>query len=306
MGDIMRVGIVVLVVIVAAVMVFIMLNAQTAKQKAPTVITKSSSVKEKSDTKLGWMDNALYTERDRQRVIYVSDQMDDSNLSVIRSIQSGIRGSVTRRDFELMRQDRRRAQAAYPDVSRDDLFTGGWVNVDLSARIPRDFCTSGNSNSTQGKDGKWYLDGGCYTSFVRSQYTKRADAETTVKYFAAMKTKQREEKLARLRKEGPFAWMAGSGGLISVRFDKKTNEVVVIRAKEWASKATEYRIPFVLEEWVDVDAYDIDAIKKVPSFAKATEHEIDVQSTGVTMSSGSMGSPVGTLMPGESTTVTMH
>ena len=38
-----------------------------------------------------------------------------------------------------------------------------------AARIPRDFCTSGNSNSTQGKDGKWYLfDGGCYTSFVQS------------------------------------------------------------------------------------------------------------------------------------------
>lgn len=247
------------------------------------------------DTKLGWMDNAPYTEQDRKRVLAISGQTSDSNESVIRSIQSGIRGSINRRDFELMRQDRRRAQASYPDVPYKDLFTSGWVNVDYSAKIPDEFCTSGNSNGSQGKDGKWYLDGGCYVSFVRPQYTERADAETTAKYFSDRKAKQREKDLERLKQEGPIIISCGSGGSMYVKLDKNTNEVVVTRAKEWEASGIEYRIPFVPEEWVDVNYLDdLDAIKKIPSFAMATEKEVSVEPSGVTIGgwSGPASEPI--------------
>lgn len=273
------------------------LNAQIAKRKTP-------AAKLKPETKLGWESSSPYTERDRQRVMEIFGQRANSVLSVIRSIQSGARGRMTRKDFELMREDCRRAQAAYPEVNSEELFTGGWVNVDLSAKVPMDFCQSGNSAGTQGKDGKWYLDGGCYVSFVRPQYTKRADTYTVAKYFENQKAKQRADELARLKEDGPFVMMGGSGGSITVSLDKKTNEVVVVRAEEWASKGIEYRIPFILEEWVDIDPYNLEAIKKIPSFAKSTQRQVDVQPSGVRMSLGSMGSQSGTLMPGESSIMT--
>lgn len=245
-------------------------------------------LKPADDTKLGWMDDAPYSKHDRERVMRISGQTYGTNHVAIRAILAGLRGSVTRRDFELMRQDRRRAQAAYPDVSSGDLFTAGWINVGVDAKIPTKFCTSGNSSGTLGKDGEWYLDGGCFTSFVRAQYPNRADAVSTAKYFSELRAKHRAEKLNRLKEGGPFYASSGTGGSMWVYLDEKTNEVVVGRADSWASKGTEYRFSFVIEDWVDVNVWDLDSIKKMPSFAMVVQQEIAVQPSGVMWGSQKM------------------
>ena len=116
-----------------------------------------------------------------------------------------------------------------------------------------------------------------------------------VKYFSDRKAKQREKDLERLKQEGPFIISCGSGGSMYVKLDKNTNEVVVTRAKEWEASGIEYRIPFVPEEWVDVNYLDdLDAIKKIPSFAMATEKEVSVEPSGVTIGgwSGPASEPI--------------
>src|SRR6202521_5933570 len=91
--------------------------------------------------KLGWMDDEVLSAADTRRVAQLSGAGYGSDEGVITAMQSGARGEVDRRDFELLRQDRRRAQAAYPDVSPDDLYAGAWVSVGLSAKVPDTFCT---------------------------------------------------------------------------------------------------------------------------------------------------------------------
>jgi hypothetical protein len=253
------------------------------------------------EEKLGWMDDKPLTASDRKRIETITGQSVDSNETVIRGIQGGLRGGLTRRDFELLRQDARRAIAAYPDVKSDDLFAGGWFQVDLSDRVPSEFCRSMNSNSTivAGKD---YLDGGCYHSFVRSKYPNRADAAATKAFFVVLKEKQRAERLADLRKNGPLVWWGGSGGAMKVHLDKKTGMVVAVRAQEWATTAKQWTFPFVPEEWVDVNVSDVADLKKLPSFAHATETEITVAPSGTRMGPvTSQGRQFnGVLMPGES------
>lgn len=162
--------------------------------------------------KLGWMDDAELTSSDRARIALISGSGSPSDAGVIASIQSGMRGSITRGDFELLRQDRRRAQAAYPDVRADDLYTGTWINVDSTARVPDNFCSSGNSNGTQGADGKWYLDGGCYVSVVKPEYSKRADAATTKRVLTELKNADRQKSEARIKKWGYSSSWSDSGG----------------------------------------------------------------------------------------------
>lgn len=166
--------------------------------------------------KLGWLDDAELSAADRRRIAEITGVSQDSNLSVIRSIQGGSRGNITRTDFELLRQDRRRAKAAYPEVKDGDLLQSGWFNIDMSARIPDNFCTSGNSNGTQGADGKWYLDGGCYLSFVNPKYPDRADAATTKKMLADLKDGERQKRIAHIQRWGHSTWSSGTGGSVNV------------------------------------------------------------------------------------------
>lgn len=162
--------------------------------------------------KLGWMDDAELTASDRARIARISGSGASYDTGVIAAIQSGVRGTVTRRDFELLRQDRRRAQAAYPEVKSADLYTGTWLNVDFSDRIPDSFCKSGNSNGTKGADGKWYLDGGCYVSVVNAKFSKRADAAATKRVLAELKDTDRQKSLAQIKKWGYSTAWGGSGG----------------------------------------------------------------------------------------------
>lgn len=254
-------------------------------------------------SKLGWMEDMPFSDSDRARLAALSGQGFDSNLSSIRAMQGGFSGDLTRRDFELLRQDRRRARAAYPNVDQDKLFNDAWFNVPLSSKVPDSFCTSGNSNGTQGDDGKWYLDGGCYMATVRPEFTKRASPEETKAFFVALKAKETADTIKRLQTDGYMFSAGGSGGSLSVDCTSAKG-CVVTQADEWASKGHEYRFPYVPEEWAS-QPFDMDAIRKVSSFARAIVKVIDVQPSGVTMTSGN-GQPFpqgGTLMPGQSVTV---
>ena len=208
--------------------------------------------------KLGWLDDAALTPADQARIAAIAGTGKSDNLQVIRSMQSGSRGAITRRDFELLRQDRRRAKAAYPNVSEDDLYTGIWLQVDVGARIPDKFCTSGNSNGTE-VDGKWYLDGGCYVNSVRPQYPNREDAASTKRILAELNDAKRQKKIARVAKWGYSTWWSGTDGAVSVNGypdPLPSNEegddnhvpgqvVIVIDGK------TKYQFPFVPSDWID-------------------------------------------------------
>jgi hypothetical protein len=209
--------------------------------------------------KLGWLDDSPLTDADRQRIAEITGNPYSDNLGVIRAIQSGARGNLTRRDFELLRQDRRRAQAAYPDVDKEKLFVSGWFNVDMSARVPSDFCNSGNSNGTQGADGKWYLDGGCYLSYVSADYPKRTDAATTKRVLAELKDATRQKRLAHIKHWGYSTWSSGTGGSLSVNCypdplpsseeaDEKhiAGQCVII-----LDEKTQYTFPFEATDWLD-------------------------------------------------------
>lgn len=201
--------------------------------------------------KLGWLDDATLSDADTKRIAAISGS------GVIQGIQAGARGNVTRRDFELLRQDRRRARAAYPDVAEDDLYSGTWLNVDLSARVPSDFCGSGNSNGTK-VDGKWYLDGGCYTSIVRAEYTKRADAETTKRVLAELKDVGRQKRIAHIKRWGYSTWQSGTGGSLSVDCnpdplpsDKDASDRNIAGKCVIINGKTKYIFPFDAADWVD-------------------------------------------------------
>lgn len=237
------------------------------------VVAITSIATNRDPDKLGWLDNATLTDADRTRLAFLSGANAGSNLDIIRNIQSGGRGNVTRRDFELLRQDRRRAKAAYPNVSDDDLYDGGWLQVDLHARIPMEFCTSGNSNGTEA-DGKMYLDGGCYVSAVQSKYPNREDAVTTKRILAELNDVGRKKQIAYIVKWGYHTWWSGTDGSVSVHgypdplpSDKEADgyqyiagQVVIIIDNE-----TIYQFPFTASDWIDAPSSKDGLIKLAKS-----------------------------------------
>lgn len=228
--------------------------------------------------KPGWMDHAPLTGADRQRIAEITgtalaDQ--EGHSGVIRSIQSGIRSGIGRRDFELLRQDRRRARAAYPGVDPSALFRSGWFQVDRTAEIPADWNTSGNGDATQGSDGRWYIDGGAYLSYVAAGYPNRATAEETASWIKMQTAARRAEKLARDRIQFE---RVGSGGSFSVLC--KDGTCTVHQADEWASRGNAYTFPFVPADWMD-DPVSMEAIAALPSFAHADIKEEEVTPSGL-------------------------
>lgn len=62
--------------------------------------------------------------------------------------------------------------------------------------------------------------------------------------------------------------------------------VIVQSAQEWASTADRWSMPFVVDEWADINEGDLDAIKKLPSFASAKLEQVSVQPSGMSVSVG--------------------
>lgn len=251
-----------------AVGILILVATQTGVgHEAASVVQRATGLQLSHD-KLGWMDDAELTPSDRARIAYIVGRGDSSDVGVIASIQSGMRGTATRRDLELLRQDRRRAQAAYPEVKSDDLYTGTWLSVEFSSRVPDNFCNSGNSNGTQGSDGKWYLDGGCYVSVVNSKFSKRADANTTKLVLAELKDTDRQQTLAQIRKWGYSTLWGGSSG--NGRVDcypnplpsnQEETDTVIPGKCVIILDADRYELPFDPADWVN-PAYWRDGLEK--------------------------------------------
>jgi hypothetical protein len=215
--------------------------------------------------KLGWMDDVEFTAADRARVAELMGRgFQDSatgggHLSVIRSIQQGgSRSSVVRRDFELLRQDRRRAQAAYPGVATDDLYQGVWLQVDLSARVPADWNQSHNGDSTRGPDGESYLDGGVYVSGVSPKYPDRADVATTKRVLAELKDAETQKRIKRISKWGYSSSWGGTGGSGRIGCypdplpsSEEADDLHVPGMCVVVLDDTKYVFPFVPAEWIN-------------------------------------------------------
>lgn len=225
--------------------------------------------------KLGWMDDGPFTDADRQRVAEISGRGRPDSVSVIRSMQGGARSQIIRRDFELMRQDWRRARAAYPDVSEDDLGYGAWIQVDYSAKIPAKW-GGANSNSMSEKDSsESYLDGPDYRSFVKPEYTRRADAATTKRVLSEMRDGERQKWIKRISKWGYSTSWGSTGG--SGRFEcypdplpssEEPDDLHIPGKCVVILDDTKYVFPFVPSEWIDPPWYD--GVKKLASFRQAT------------------------------------
>lgn len=291
----------------ACVLVVCLTHISTAPQKVASASDNFPAQKPNLNEP-GWLDSEPFTTADRVRVAEITGSgiadRQNGHLGVIRRIQAGNRSIIQRRDIELLRQDRRRAMAAYPDVAQDVLFQSIWLQIDINAKVPMEWNTSNNGDGSLGKDGKWYLDGGMYTSFVSPQYPNRATADETATFFKDRAEKRLAAKLAR-----DHIWWSrgGSGGSLSV--DCKDGVCVVRQADEWASRGKIYTFPFLAAEWVS-DPGTMEKIRALPSFAAATIEDEDVRPNGVTIG-GSVPltsdpnfvpyRPEMVLMPGQST-----
>jgi hypothetical protein len=249
------------------------LNGSIKLPTAPTLTSIAVATGLTTPDKLGWMDDVEFTEADRQRVAQIGGRGFADNLGVIRNMQSLGRSTVTRRDYELMRQDRRRAQAAYPDVPSDNLTYGSWIQVDMPAHVPAAW-GGGNSNSTREGDA-WYLDGGDYQSFVKPEYTKRADAATTKRVLAELKDGARQKAIKHVAKWGYHTWWSGTGGSGLVNCypdplpsDQDADETHIPGMCVVVLGDTQYVFPFVPAEWASPPWED--DIKKLASFQQAT------------------------------------
>lgn len=270
-GKIMDVSMIVFVSVSVVVALGALCINGNIKMPTPASIAIAAGIA--TPDKLGWLDDAEFTEADRQRVAEIGGRGFADNLGVIRNIQSSGRSSVTRRDYELMRQDRRRATAAYPDVARDDLTFGSWVQVDLSAHVPMAW-GGGNSNGTD-EGGVSYLDGGDYQSFVKSEYTKRADAATTKRVLAELKDGARQKQIKRISKWGYSTSWSGTGG--SGRFEcypdplpsnQEADDLRIPGKCVVILDDTKYIFPFIASEWANPSWGD--DVKKLASFQQAT------------------------------------
>jgi hypothetical protein len=228
-------------------------------------------------TRLGWMDTALsLSDADKQRLDEIAGQAHRDNVEAIRAIQGGERARLTRRDFELLRQDRRRAKAAYADVPSEKLLDDGWFNVSYRDRVPVSFCPSGNSSSTSEKVGApAYLDGPCYMAVVKSAYTDRTDGPTATYVLAELRVREHAERVSDRTEHGYHFAMRGSGGSLSVDCEPG-GKCVVVRARAWVKHGTRWTFDYVSSEW----AGDPTAFESFPSFKDARSEEIDVTPSG--------------------------
>jgi hypothetical protein len=211
-------------------------------------------------SKRGSMDDVEFTKDDQRRVAEIAGRgfASDSggNLSVISNMQAGLRSSITRRDFELMRQDIRRARAAYPDVALDDMTEGSWIHVDLSAHVPMEW-GGGNANGTE-EGGVTYLDGGAYQTFVKPEYTKRASAADTKAFYGEDRSVETKAWIRRLSKWGNSSSASGTGGWSQrvecypdpMPSNQEADDVHIPGKCVVILGDTKYVFPFIVADWV--------------------------------------------------------
>jgi hypothetical protein len=132
-----------------------------------------------ANSRPGWMDDQPFTQEDQQRVAQIgSEGIPDEIFSKATLKDPKIK--ITKRDLELIRQNYRRARAAYPHIPFSDFVYGVWIKIDLSERILLKFGSP--ASFTTKINGKTYLDGGDFEYFVKPEYSKRASTEQTKRF----------------------------------------------------------------------------------------------------------------------------
>lgn len=230
----------------------------------------------------GWLDRSgPLSQADRDRLAELRGIGRDDAGQVIRILQTGARSDLSRYDFELLRQDRRRAMAAYPDVDPDRLLTGRWFAVAYADKVPEDFCGGNASTTAEGPGATRYLDGPCFMAMVAAEFPDRTDGPAATRFLEERRAKQRAEREARMAVEGYRVARAGSGGSLSIDC-KAGGKCVVERAEEWAKRGKRWTFGFVPSEWAGTFTYW--AYDSLPSFRNAVMEEIDVEPSGVSSS----------------------
>jgi hypothetical protein len=227
----------------------------------------------------GWMDcDGPLSDDDRARIADIVARARPNSVDVIADIQAGVGSDLSRRDFELLRQDRRRAAAAYPDVAVGELVDYGWFEVDYRQKVPESYCSSGNYSSTLDPGGQAFLDGPCYLGFVRDGYRERTDGPTATRVLAERMARAKAERAGGREEKGYHFAAAGSGGSLVVDCEAG-GKCVVTKAGEWATRGTRYTFDYVPSEW----GGDPLAYESLPSFKGAVSEEVDVTPSGVTV-----------------------
>lgn len=220
--------------------------------------------------KPGWMDGgSAFTEKDRHRLAEIGSFFHGSNTEAIESLVSGReRPSLSPRDFELLRQDRRRAMAAYPDKKADDLLNYGWVNVSLRDKVPIAYCSSGNYSSTSGTGGDEYLDGPCFLAKVNDDYPKRTDGRSATQFLADLKAKNEARRAADRTANGYHFAMSGTGG--SLRINCVPGGKCTVEKTDEAGRGSRWTFAYDVTEW----AGNPTNFETFPSFKNASVETI--------------------------------
>lgn len=218
---------------------------------------------------LGAMENVELTAADKTRLTALRQQASTNDYEAIQQMLKDEASTVTRHDFELLRQDRRRAIAGNPGVETKNLLKSMKLNVSSAARIPAAW--AGANAPTKTVDGIAYLSGDVLQSFVAIDYPDRADAETTNAFFAERKQKIRDRQLQLLRKKGPLFTSFAPGGISNIHMDGDNINFETIDASvPKLLTITHVEMKFVAEEWLDINSNALAPIQKLPSYAKAS------------------------------------
>jgi hypothetical protein len=243
---------------------------------------------------LGSMEDAEWTQDDALRLAALRDEADASNYAVIQRMIAHPVSDVGRHDFELMRQDRRRALAANPEVNPKALLTALMIQVDASANVPANW--GGPGAPTRAVGGAIVLAGSIVVTFVNPMYPKRATAKDTKAFFA-----QRDQRLATIRARGPMIGSYVPGGASNFHLVKDpAGDLISFDLIDAANPAqialTRVRMPFVAEEWLNIFTNDPKPILALPSYAKAIMSSAPIRHEGLD------GSAAPALVPALNTT----
>jgi hypothetical protein len=147
----------------------------------------------------------IYNQEEQQEIGYQVGVLDDYEFddydkarieALARASVHGWRANdyphVTRYDVELLRQNVRRAIAAYPELKPSEILSERFMRIDVNSRIPLEWMHS--TCDSQMVDGKWYATNMCSLVFVKPEFFRRASPKQTNLYLDA------EKKVVELKK----------------------------------------------------------------------------------------------------------
>ena len=172
-------------------------------------------------------------------------------------------GHPDRLDFELLRQDRRRAEAAYPGVASQTLLEDRWMWVDPEDHVPASWGGANSSSTQVGKD--WFLDGPDLEGVVAPAFPRRASVAETEAFLAARRKAAFEVLLSRRM----LGWSSSSSDGSDESVSCTVLRGCVVRHGEGAAtRDTAWRFAYVPAEWAGRGGSpSFDAIRAMASFA---------------------------------------